>query len=356
MSRLKMLRKKIDRIDSNILRLLSERAKVTLDIGSLKSKKTKPSFSPDREAQIYNEIIKANKCSLLQADTIKAIYREIMSGSLALQNPPKIAYLGPEATFTHIAALKKFGKSLTYLKCDSIADVFTEVERDRADYGVVPIENSTEGAISHTLDVFVGSDLKICSELYLEIKHNLLSRSRRLSAIKRVYSHQQVFAQCRKWLERNLPQAKLIPVASTTDAAWLYANRKGNAAIASEVAAEEYDLNILAHSIEDTQHNITRFLVIGKQETAPTGNDKTAIVFSMKDKVGALHDVLIPFKKNNINLTKIESRPSKRKAWKYYFFVDMQGHIRSKKIKQALRQLEKSCTYFKLLGSYPVGV
>jgi chorismate mutase/prephenate dehydratase len=355
MSKLKNLRKKIDQIDSNILRLLNERAGVTLSVGKLKSKRTAPSFSPDREAQIYERLIKANKRGLLKEDTIKAIYREIMSGSLSLQNPPRIAYLGPDVTFTHIAAVKKFGESLEYIKCDSIADVFTEVERERADYGVVPIENSTEGAVNHTLDMFVDSDLQICSEVYLSIKHNLLSKSKRVSSIKKVYSHQQVFAQCRIWLETNLPQAKLVPCESTTVAAMYAGLGKGRAAIATKLAADEYKLNILASSIEDSPHNITRFLIIGKQETEPTGNDKTSIVFSMKDKAGALHDVLTPFKRSKINLTKIESRPSKKKAWKYYFFVDMQGHIKDKKLKRSLRQLEKHCTYLKILGSYPIG-
>ncbi|MFC1698629.1 prephenate dehydratase [Candidatus Omnitrophota bacterium] len=319
MSKLAKLRQKIDQIDSNILRSLNDRAQVTLGIGSLKSKNTKPSFSPDREMQIYRKLIGDNK-GPLKDETIKAIYREIMSGSLSLQRPPTIAYLGPQTTFTHIAALKKFGESLDYINCDSITDVFTEVERERATYGVVPIENSIEGAVNYTLDMFIDSDLMICSEVYLPIKHALMSKSRSLSSVNRVYSHQQVFAQCRRWLEKNLPQAKLIPVTSTTLAASLYTARRTNAAIASELAAEESKLKILARSIEDSAHNITRFLIIGKQLTEPTGQDKTSIAFSMKDRSGALHDVLTPFKKDRINLTKIESRPSKKMAWKYYFF------------------------------------
>ena len=266
----------------------------------------------------------------------------------------KIAYLGPEATFTHIAALKKFGQSLNYLECKSIGDVFTEVEHSRADYGVVPIENSTEGAVNHTLDMFVDSDLKICSEAYLTIKHNLLSKHKKMSSIKKVYSHQQVFAQCRIWLETNLPNVELIPLTSTTAAAlWVKYGKRGDAAIASKLAAEEYKLDILARSIQDSLHNITRFLIIGKQEVKPTKRDKTSIVFSMKDRAGALHDVLVPFKKNKINLTKIESRPSKKKAWKYYFFVDLEGHHDDKKVKKSLSTLRKRCLHFKILGSYP---
>lgn len=355
MEKIKKSRNRIDQIDSNILHLLNERARVILEIGSIKSKKAKPSFSPYREAQVYNRLLGANK-GPLSNDTVKAIYREIMSGSLALQNPPKIAYLGPKTTFTHIAALNKFGRSLDYLEASSIADVFTEAERGRADYGVVPIENSTEGAVSYTLDMFIDSDLKICSELYLPIEHNLLSLGE-LSSIKRVYSHQQVLAQCRIWLETHLPGAELIPVANTALAAERVRHLKGDikvgAAIASRLAAERCGLKILASSIEDSSHNITRFLIIGKHEAERTGRDKTSIVFSMKDRAGALHDVLTPFKRSKINLTKIESRPSKKKAWKYYFFMDMQGHIKDKKVKRAIRQLEKSCTYLKILGSYP---
>ena len=349
---LEQIRKKIDRLDLQILKLLNQRARLSFDTGKIKARKGKPIFSPDRERQIYQRLIAVNK-GPLQNKTLEAIYREIMSGSLSLQNPANIAYLGPEATFTHIAALKKFGKSLDYLECDSISDVFTEVERDRADYGVVPIENSTEGAVNHTLDMFVDYDLKICSEVYLPIHHNLLSRSRKISSIKRVYAPQQVLAQCRMWLEKNLPQAKLIPVTSTTVAASIYTARSGSAAIASKLAAEEYGLKILANSIEDSPHNITRFLIIGKQEAEPAKRNKTSIVFSMKDKAGALHDVLAPFKRSNINLTKIESRPSKKKAWKYYFYVDMGGHIKDRQIKQSLKQLGKHCNYYKFLGSYP---
>lgn len=353
--RLIKLRKRIDQIDNSILSSINERADITMEIGKLKSKSAKPVFSPVREAQVYNRLIKANKTKKgsLSEKYIRSIYREIMSGSLALQTPLMVAYLGPEATFTHIAALDKFGKSLDYLECKSIAEVFTEVERGRASYGVVPIENSIEGAVNHTLDMFVDSDLKICSEAYLHIQHNLLSKHKEISYIKRVYSHQQVFAQCRIWLEKTLPGAKLVSYASTTEAAMVAAQGKGRAAIASRLAAERYGLNILARSIEDSPHNITRFLVIGKQQEEPTKSDKTSIVFSMKDRSGALHDVLTPFKRNKVNLTKIESRPSKTKAWKYYFFVDMEGHIKDKRLRQSLKQLEKHCNYFKLLGSYP---
>jgi len=353
MKRLKALRGKIDRIDSTILKTLNERANLCIDIGKIKSKSEKPKFSPVREMQVYKRLIKLNNGPLLN-ETIKAVYREIMSGSLALQTTHKIAYLGPEATFTYMAALKKFGNSLEKLECKSIAEVFTEVERGRASYGVVPIENSTEGAVNYTLDMFVDSDLKICSEEYLAIHHNLLSSGKKISSIKRVWSHPQVFAQCSNWLETHLPEVEFIPVESTSTAAWLITKKRSHsAAIASKAAAEKYNLNILAQSIEDSSHNITRFLVISKQDVKRTGSDKTSILFSMKDKSGALHDVLAPFKKNRINLTKIESRPSKKKAWRYYFFVDMQGHIDDKKVAKSIQQLKRHCSFLKILGSYP---
>ena len=352
--RLAEKRRKIDELDRRIVGLLNKRAKETLEIRKIKKETKKALFAPHREKEVYEKVVKKNK-GPLSDESLKAVYREVMSGSLALDRPVKIAYLGPEATFTHIAALRKFGESLNYVECKSITDVFTEVERDRADYGVVPIENSTEGAVNHTLDMFINSELKIYSEVYLSISHNLLSKNKNISSVKRVYSHQQVFAQCRIWLEKNLPGARLVSHASTTEAALFAASGKGRAAIASAAAAEKYGLNILERSIEDSPHNVTRFLIIGKHEAEPTKKDKTSIMFSIKDKVGVLHDMLVPFKNGRINLTKIESRPSRVKAWEYYFFIDLEGHYKDKKVKTALKDLEPKCTCLKVLGSYPVG-
>ena len=349
---LKQLRKTIDHIDEKILNLLNQRAQEVLNVSKLKKKEQLGAYSPDREASMIARLKKINKGPFSDQE-VENVFREILSICRAQNTSMKVAYLGPEATFAHMAAIKKFGKSLDYIECSSIADVFTEVERGRADYGVVPIENSTEGAVNHTLDMFIDSDLKICSEMYLPIKHNLLSKHKKISSVKKVYSHEQVFAQCRKWLEKNLPNVKLTPCSSTTIAALFAESGKGRAAIASKVAADEYKLNLLASSIEDSAHNITRFLIIGSQEVKPTKKDKTSIVFSMKDKSGALHDVLVPFKKSNINLTKIESRPSKKKAWKYYFFVDMEGHKNSSLVTKALKALRKECLFVKVLGSYP---
>ena len=349
---LEKLRKRIDEIDSKIIGLLNKRASLSVKIGRLKKKGRRSIYAPERERAVYERIENKNK-GPFSNETLKSIYREIMSGSLALEKPLVVAYLGPPATFTHIAALKKFGSSVSYLPVNSITEVFTEVERGRADYGVVPIENSIEGAVNHTLDMFMESELKICSEISLEVSHNILANCT-MKQIKKVYSNPQVFGQCRIWLEANLPKAELVEVSSTTKAAELAVKEKNTAAIASSLASECYGLNILARSIEDSAHNVTRFLVIGIAEGKPTKRDKTSIMFSVKDRVGALHDMLVPFKKNRINLTKIESRPSKKKAWEYYFFVDMAGHYKDKNVKRALGELEGRCTYLKILGSYPM--
>jgi len=290
----------------------------------------------------------------LPAASLEAIYREIMSSSLALEKPLKVAYLGPEATFTHLAALKRFGSQVQFVACEGIADVFLEVEKGRADYGVVPIENSIEGAVSHTLDMFVDSDLKICAQVILDVSHYLLANCPR-EKIKRVYSHPQVFGQCRHWLQENLPGIENINMSSTTAAARAAAKESRSACIASLLAARVYKLKVVARDIEDSSYNVTRFLVIGNTAPAPTGLDRTSVIFSIKDKVGALHDMLVPFKKFKINLTKIESRPSKKKAWDYYFFVDLKGHSYEPKVRKALVELESKCRFLKVLGSYPVG-
>lgn len=350
---LKNLRRKIDIVDKKITELLNLRARITLDIAQLKRKCGKSIYSPDREREVLRKVILTNK-GPLNDEALQTIYREIMSSSLSLEKPLKIAYLGPEATFTQLAALKRFGSQVEYIACNSITDVFSEVEKDTADYGVVPIENSIEGAVTHTLDMFVDSDLKICSQIILDVSHNLLANCPK-TKIKRVYSNPQVFAQCRIWLQENLPDVEKIEVSSTTRAAQIATKEKYSACIASLLAAKVYKLKVIASDIEDSPHNITRFLVIGKTNVGQTSHDKTSILFSIKDRVGALHDMLVPFKKYGINLTKIESRPSKRKAWDYYFFVDLEGHQYNPRVKKALLELEHKCTFLKVLGSYPIG-
>ncbi len=350
---LESLRRKIDKVDKKIVEALNIRAKITVEIARIKNKLGKSIYSPDREREVLRKVTAANK-GILNPAAIEAIYREIMSCSLALEKSLGIAYLGPQATFTHLAALKRFGQQVNYITCQSITDVFLEVERGTADYGVVPIENSIEGAVTHTLDMFMDTDLKICAQILLDIAHNLLANCPKVK-IRRIYSNPQVFGQCRLWLQENLPEAEKIEVSSTTRAAQLAAREKNSACIASSLAAKVYKLKIVARDIEDSPHNFTRFLVIGKDDVPVTGQDKTSIMFSIKDRVGALHEMLLPFKKYGVNLTKIESRPSKRKAWDYYFFVDLQGHRDNPKLKKALQELENKCKFLKILGSYPIG-
>ncbi len=349
---LEKIRRKIDLLDRKIVQLLNSRAQLSLKIGRLKAKANKSAYSPGRESAVYEKVT-AQNAGPLSGESLQAVYREIMSGCMALEKPLKIAYMGPPASFSNLAAMKKFGSSVKYVPVDSIIDVFAEVEHGRSDYGVVPIENSIEGAINYTLDMFMESDLKICSEISLEISHNLLAKCP-MGKIRKIYSNPNVIGQCRMWLEANLPGVEIVEVTSTTKAAELAVKEKHAASIGSSLAAKCYGLNILAASIEDMQHNMTRFLVIGKVESKPTGKDKTSVMFSVKDRVGALHDMLVPFRKQKINLTKIESRPSKRKVWEYCFFVDMEGHHDDKNVRKAIEELQDVCTNFKILGSYPV--
>ncbi|MFH1782247.1 MAG: prephenate dehydratase [Candidatus Omnitrophota bacterium] len=352
--KLASLRKKIDSIDAKLITLLNERANLAKNVGKLKHRSGSGIYVADREANIYDNVITKNKGPLSDS-ALKAIYREIMSGSIALEKSLSIAYLGPEATFTNLAAIKKFGSQVIYSPCNTITEVFKDVEVGRSDYGVVPVENSVEGAVSHTLDMFINSDLKICSEVLLDIAHNLIGREKK-DKIKRVYSNPSVFGQCRIWLDSHLPNAEQIEVTSTSKAAEIASGEKGSAAIASILAAEKYKLKVLAKDIEDNANNITRFLVIGRSIPSSTKKDKTSVMFYGKERSGALHYMLNPFKKNKINLTKIESRPSKKKVWEYYFFVDMEGHSDDKKVKKALKELDnQKNVHLKVLGSYPRG-
>ncbi|HIE44519.1 MAG TPA: prephenate dehydratase [Candidatus Omnitrophica bacterium] len=347
------LRKEIDKIDKEILRLLNKRAEVAVQIGKIKKEKGFSLYCPLREKNLINTLIKKNE-GPLPPESIENIYREILSASVNLQKGLTIAYLGPEATFTNEAARKKFGSAANYHSLSSIKEIFTEVEKARADFGVVPVENSTEGVETHTLDMFIESDLKICDEILLPISHYFLSKSKK-DEIRMVYSHPQALAQCRIWLQKNLPNVQLKEVYSTAQAARLAAKEKGTAAIASELASKLYNLSVIGQNIEDSSRNVTRFLVIGKEWSKPTGKDKTSLMFSVRDKVGALYSSLKPFYDHKINLTKIESRPSKRRLWEYYFFVDFEGHCEEERVKKALGELKTHCTFLKILGSYSKG-
>lgn len=346
------LRKKINKIDGRVVSLLNERAKISQAIGKEKFKSNKSIYSPDRETEVIRRIRALSKAPMTP-EALEAIYREVMSCSLSLEKIKEVATLGTDGAYTYAAAKKKFGSQVKYKSCKSIPEVFLSVERGDCDHGVVPIENSTEGAVTHTLDHFVDSDLKICSQILHPIRHNLLSKAR-FDRIQKIYSNPQVFGQCRYWLLENLPNAKEIFVASTTEAAHMAAREKNAAAIASARAGELHKLPILEKNIQDNKHNTTRFFVIAHQDAPPTGHDKTSILFSIKDRVGALYNMIKPFYVNKINLTRIESRPSKKQAWDYYFFVDFEGHRLDKNVQKALSHLEDMCKYLKILGSYPL--
>jgi len=346
-------RKAIDKLDTQIVKLLNERTDHVLAIGAIKLKAGEEIYAPHRERAVLQRICKLNQ-GPMSDDSLRAIYREIMSSALSLEKMLTVAYLGPEATFTHQAAIRRFGSSLRYAPQKTIGDVFNEVSKNRADYGVVPVENSTEGVVTHTLDMFVDSDLKIVSQIVLPIQQCLLSNSRR-SQIKKLFAHPQSLAQCRAWIQNNLPRAEIIETSSNARSAELSSREKGSAAIAGVLAAEKYGVRILEHDIQDNAANATRFLVLGRQCSPATGKDRTSIMFSLPDRAGSLHRALGPFHRKRINMTRIESRPSKRKAWEYFFFVDCEGHVTDRKVAGALQLLGEICSYVKVLGSYPSG-
>ena len=350
--KLEDLRKKIDAADDRILRLLNARASLARRVGTLKQKTGQDFYIPHREKKIIAGLLTRNS-GPLSPESIESIYREILNACRSLESRLKVAYFGPEATFTHQAALKNFGTAAIYMPVTSIADVFMEVEKERADYGVVPIENSTEGVVNHTLDMFMDADLQICSEISMPIEQCLLSRSGESKRVKKVYSHPQALVQCRNWLKEHLPGVPVIETSSTSAAARRVLREKDSAAISSYAAAQLYKLEVIARGIEDSPENFTRFLVIGRSSAEYSGHDKTSIMFSLKHKVGALHDMLSAFKKYGINMTKIESRPSRKRAWEYLFFVDFLGHISEKRIQTALKGLSAHCASLKVLGSYP---
>lgn len=346
------LRKKIDEIDDRIIDLLNERAKIVVQVGDIKKAANLEFHSPGREREILDRLAARNKGPFPQ-DTLRAVYREILSSSLSLERPIKVAYLGPRATFTHMAGMQQFGLAAQYVPLENIREVFSEVERGRADYGVVPIENSTEGVVNYTLDTFIDSDLKIYAEILLEVSQNLMNRSGKMEDIRKVYTHPQVPGQCRQWIEKNLAGIPILDAPSTARAAEMAKEDTAAAAIASEMAAVLYGLQIVAKKIEDNPHNVTRFLVISKKSAGRTGNDKTSIMFSIKDKVGALHAMLTPFADAGINLNRLDARPSGRKIWDYVFFLDMEGHIDDPKVAEAIGRLKQDCMFLKVLGSYP---
>jgi len=349
--KLEDLRQRIDRIDKQVIELLNERAKVALEIGKKKKKANATYYAPERENVIFRRLRKLNP-GPMPDDAVESIYREIISATRSLEKELVIAYLGPEATFTHLASQHMFGSSARFVPVRSIPDVFTEVERGRADYGVVPIENTTGGVVHQTLDAFMESDLQVSNEVMLEISHCLLSNTP-LDEITDIYSMEQAFYQCRHWIETNLPEARLHNTHSTARAAELAVKTPGSAAIGCEFAGEVYGLQPLVAKIEDYPDNYTRFLVVSKESPAASGDDKTSVMFIVKDRVGALYDMLRPFAANGISLSKIESRPSRRKPWEYVFFVDTVGHRDDPEVASALEDVQSNCVFMKVLGSYP---
>jgi len=345
-------RSRINNLDEEILNLLNRRGQVALQIGELKRQQDLPYFVPERESQILERLVAKNP-GPLTADAVRAIWREILSASLALEHPLPVAYLGPAATFTHQAAVRRFGSSAELMPVRTIADIFDEVERGRAAYGVVPIENSTEGAVNVTLDRLIDTDVSIIGEVTLDITQNLLSRASALSEVKIVCSHPQALAQCREWIAAHLPDVRTEEMPSTTASAERAREDPSVAAIASEMAARLYDVPIMRQRIEDNPSNSTRFLVIGRRPAPPTGHDKTSILFSMKNEPGVLYSILAPFAQRRLNLTKIESRPTKRRPWEYVNFVDFEGHRDTETVRDVLAEVKERCQFLKILGSYP---
>ncbi|MCC6134199.1 MAG: prephenate dehydratase [Candidatus Contendobacter sp.] len=355
--RLQALRERIDTLDRQLQILISERAQCAQQVGAIKQAAgaTGNFYRPEREAQVLRRVIEANQ-GPLSSEEMARLFREIMSACLALEEPLKIAFLGPEGTFTQAAALKHFGKSIRSIPLRAIDEVFREVEAGSADYGVVPVENSTEGVVNHTLDMFLQSPLRICGEVQMRINHHLITRVNELTAIRRIYSHRQSLAQCREWLDANLPRIEQIEVSSNGEAALRVRDEVDAAAIAGQGAADIYQLPTLVRNIEDEPNNTTRFLIIGAQPITPSGDDKTALLVASLNRPGALFNLLEPLARNNVSMTRIESRPSRRGMWDYVFFIDLDGHVQDAPVAAALTQLREQASLFRVLGSYPKGV
>ncbi len=357
------LRDKIDDIDGKLGELFSARAQCAMDVAKVKAQfsdasvtKATTYYRPEREAQVLRRAMERNKGPLKNED-VGRLFRELMSACLALENPIHVAYLGPQGTYTQEAALKHFGQSAVTVSMSAIDAVFREVASGAVHYGVVPVENSTEGVVTHTLDNFVDSNVKICGEVVLRIHHHLLTSDvTKTDSISRIYSHAQSLAQCRKWLDEHYPNVERVAVSSNSEAAKRIKGEWNSAAIAGEIAANLYGLNSHAKNIEDRPDNSTRFLIIGRDEIGPSGDDKTSIVVSTKNEPGALHDLLQPFHSLNVDLTRLETRPSSSGTWNYLFFIDLSGHVNDEKVAAALKEVKKRVADIKVLGSYPVGV
>ena len=348
--KLDKLRKKIDDIDKRLLGLVSQRGLLAKEIGLLKNDGV--IYKPEREAQVVSQLIKKNQ-GPLSNDSVTNIFKAIISNCRALEKKLAISFLGPSGTFSEEATIKHFGENVESIPTNSIDEVFNNVQSEKVHYGVVPIENSTEGGISRTLDLLLMKDLKICGEITLPVHHCLISKSKDLKKIKSIYAHGQSLAQCHDWIANNLPDAEKISVLSNAEGAKISSKQKFSAAIASARAASIFKLNILQNHIEDEPNNTTRFLILSDQEIAPSGNDKTSIVVATKNKPGAIVDLIKPFASRKVSLTKLESRPSRLGMWEYVFFIDVEGHKNDSKVKLCLAEIEKKSSFMKFLGSYP---
>ncbi|HWB01519.1 MAG TPA: prephenate dehydratase [Verrucomicrobiales bacterium] len=348
------LRKKIDALDAELLRLLNDRADLVHEIGVIKKAQGLQIYAPEREEAVFQGLVRKNAEAngRLPEKSIRAIYREIMSAALALEDDLRIAFLGPAGTWTHQAAINKFGASVDYAPVESLEEVFDAVARRQAHYGVVPIENTSEGAAIHTLDLFADSPLHICAQILLRIENCLMAAGPR-EEIRTLYSHAAIFAQCRLWLQKHFPKADLIEVPSTTRAAEIASRTPNAGALGGALAAQLHGLNVLDSSIQDHATNTTRFLVIGERTCPPTGRDRTSIMFSVRNEPGSLFHALAPFNELHINMSRIESRPSRRRDWEYFLFVDVLGHEQDQKVATALNGLAQHCSFVKILGSYP---
>lgn len=355
--RLQAIRARIDALDLQIQDLINERARLAQEVAEVKRAEGEDPvfYRPEREAQVLKAVMARNRGPLSNEEMAR-LFREIMSACLALEQPMHIAFLGPEGTFTQAAALKHFGHSVKTVPLATIDEVFREVEAGRADYGVVPVENSTEGAVAHTLDRMMNSSLTICGEVALRIHQHLMGKVADTAGIRRIYSHRQSLAQCRKWLDTHLPGVEQVDVVSNAEAARRAAAEEHTAAIGPEAAAGLYGLRLLASNIEDQPDNTTRFLVLGRNQVAPSGNDKTSLLLAARNRPGALFKLLEPLARNGVSMTRIESRPSRQAMWEYVFFVDVEGHAQDPQVATALSELERHALLFKILGAYPKGV
>lgn len=356
-AKLKAIRTKIDELDQKIQSLINERASCAQQVAEIKIQagETEHFYRPEREAQVLRKIEERNEGPLGDKEMAR-LFREIMSACLALERPLKVAFLGPAGTYNHVACVKHFGSAIEEKPVRNIEEIFRVAESGQVQFGVVPIENSTEGVITHTLDLLINSTMQICGEVDLRIQHNLISNEKDLSTIKKVFSHQQSLAQCRQWLDRNLPNVEQYAVCSNAEAVRLSKKEKGTAAIAGKMASEIYEVPILNSEIEDEPDNTTRFIVIGKNAVPPSGEDRTSLLVATHNKPGALHKLLKPLASRNIGMSKIESRPSRRGVWEYVFFIDIEGHKDEPQIAEALTEIEHESAMIRILGSYPKAV